>query len=182
MRQLILCIILFLCVVSNAQTMEGNKILAGRSIYAEWMGASFISSVNYDSRFNEYSRWGYRVGLAYTFNDMGKISFCCDCDENSDDIRGFNIPLEINYLVGRKNTKSKLDLGAGVNLGYYTKNSGSMFGYFMFMNIGYRFQPSRGITFRIGLSPKFSFDEEVGLIEYVWITSFVPYLSIGYAF
>lgn len=93
-------------------------------------------------------------------------------------ISGFNVPLEINYLVGREDRKSKLDLGAGVNLGYYDKGGEWEFGQFVFLNIGYRFQPKNGITFRVGISPKIYSN----IMDHIWITSVIPYLSLGYAF
>lgn len=182
MRKLFLYLLVFLVLASNAQTRNERTMLAGKSIYAELAGASFMAGLNYDSRFHENSRWGYRIGLAYTLAAIDEIDFCCDCGGSSSAIRGFNIPMEINYLVGRRETKSKLDLGLGVNLGYYDRRDEDLFGYFMFMNTGYRFQPRQGVTFRIGLSPKLSLNGESGIIEYVWITSFIPYFSIGYAF
>ena len=156
----LLCVLVFLSIIADAQTRNGKTMLAGKSVYAEFLGASFVVGLNYDARFNEYSRWGYRVGLAY-----GK---------------GFNVPLEVNYLVGRRETKNKLDLGVGVNLAC----SGDGAGDFAFLNIGYRFQPKNGVIFRVGLSPKFVFYERDNWVEnlQIWATMFLPYLSIGYAF
>lgn len=136
-------------------------LLARRAVYAEFAGASMILGVSYDSRFTEDSRLGYRVGLTYG--------------------REFNIPLEINYLVGRRETKNKLDLGVGVNFACSEKGE---LGDFAFLNIGYRFQPRNGVIFRVGLSPKFPFgnSDSFGADLVIWATSFIPYLSLGYAF
>ena len=56
------------------------------------------------------------------------------------------------------------------------------FGYFVFLNVGYRYQRPQGLLFRVGLSPKVDFGGECGLGNYAGIFSFVPYLSFGYSF
>lgn len=162
MMKYILCIILFVGVGVNAQTYSYKSLPARRAVYAEFFGGSLGMGVNYDSRFAEDSRLGYRVGLAYG--------------------GGFNVPLEINYLLGRKETKNKLDLGVGVNLPCSKEGE---FGAFAFLNIGYRLQPRNGLIFRVGLSPKFPFGDEwddTGEFLILYATSVVPYLSLGYAF
>ena len=120
-----------------------------------------IVGVNYDSRLTEDSRLGYRIGLAYG--------------------EEFNVPLEINYLVGRRETKNKLDLGVGVN--FACSEEGELDD-FAFLNIGYRFQPRNGVIFRVGLSPKLPLGNSDGWdrLVMIWATSVIPYLSFGYAF
>lgn len=148
----------------NGQTYNNKLLPAERAVYAEFAGASMGIGINYDSRFAEYSRLGYRVGIAYG--------------------EGVNIPLEINYLVGRRETKNKLDLGLGVNLPCYKDGE---LGAFAFLNIGYRLQPRNGLIFRVGLSPKFPLGDEWennnwGSDYILWAFSCIPYLSLGYAF
>ena len=155
-------IVLLMSVGVNAQTYNNYKSLpARRAVFAEFAGASMIVGVNFDSRFTEDSRWGYRIGLAYG-------------DE-------FNVPLEVNYLVGRRETRNKLDLGVGVNFACSEKGE---LGDFAFLNIGYRFQPKNGMIFRVGLSPKLPLGDPGSLGEAMslWATSVIPYLSFGYAF
>lgn len=162
MKYIYWCIVLLVSVSVDAQTYNKYKpLLARRAVYAEFAGASMILGVNYDSRFTEDSRLGYRVGLAYG-------------DE-------FNVPLEINYLVGRRETRNKLDLGVGVN---FACSNESKLGEFAFLNIGYRFQPKDGMIFRVGLSPKLPLgdSDDLGDALTLWATSVIPYLSFGYAF
>ena len=181
MRCLFLCVVLFVAIGVNAQSYDYRPLSAKKAVFVEFLGASMLVGVNYDSRFYEDSRWGYRVGLAHTINELEEIGVC-SCGGDNDGIYGFNVPLEINYLVGRRETRNKLDLGMGLNLGCYEKNEEFMFGYFAFLNIGYRFQPRNGLIFRIGLSPKFDFGESSGVGEFIWLTSLLPYLSFGYSF
>lgn len=163
MRYIFWCIILFMSVNANGKTYNYNFLPAKRTVYAEFAGASMGIGVNYDSRFTEDSRLGYRVGIAYG--------------------EGVNVPLEINYLVGRRETKNKLDLGLGVNLPCYKDGE---LGAFAFLNIGYRLQPRNGFIFRVGLSPKlplsYEWKDNLGSALTFWAFSCIPYLSLGYAF
>lgn len=177
----------FICIVGQAQEHTP------RAVYAELAGGSILAGISFDSRFNRQSHFGYRVGLAYTIREIGEFGSCV-----SDHIRGFNIPLEVNCLVGKLWKKSHLELGFGVNSGLYentleyTRNCGggdsykveksTKFGYFVFCNVGYRYQKSDGLLFRVGLSPKLDFGGINGLLNYVGIFSFVPYLGVGYSF
>lgn len=162
MKYLYSCILVFMSFSINAQSYKYKSLPARKAVYAEFAGASIIMGVNYDSRFTEDSRLGYRVGLAY-----GK---------------GFNVPLEVNYLVGKRSTKHKLDLGMGVNINCTIKERESDI--LPFLNIGYRFQPRNGMIFRVGLSPKLPLNRNDDTFEYLflWATSVCPYLSLGYAF
>ena len=162
MKYIYWCIILFVSVGINAQTSNYKSAAARRAVYAEFAGGSMLVGINYDSRFAKESRLGYRIGLAYG--------------------EEFNVPLEINYLVGRRETKNKLDLGVGVN--FPCSKEGEL-GAFAFLNIGYRLQPRNGMIFRIGLSPKLPLDDEwdsLGASLSLWAASVIPYLSLGYAF
>lgn len=50
--------------------------------------------------------------------------------------------------------------------------------YDLFGNIGYRFKPVRGVTFRVGVTPSFTFgDRNIVLKSLLY-----PCLSVGYAF
>lgn len=162
MKRLFFYILYFVAIGVNAQSYDYKPLLAKKAVYAEFFGGSMGVGVNFDSRFAEDSRLGYRVGLAY-----GEV---------------LNVPLEINYLVGRRETKSKLDLGLGVNLP--CSDEGEV-GAFAFLNIGYRLQSRKGVIFRVGLSPKFPLDDEfegLGAAYMLWAASCIPYLSFGYAF
>lgn len=194
MRTLIFCVLMLFLGGLKAQT-NGKAILSQRTIYAEIGGAAIPIGINYDSRFREDSRWGYRIGVAY-MKDMKEFQMYRGLDIER--ISGMNIPMEINYLIGRKGTKNKLELGAGLNLGFYNEEIGYqedwdidnevitdsrfMVGYFMFANIGYRLQPRNGFLFRVGVIPIFDFGWKGSIANYVNVSMFIPYLGFGYAF
>lgn len=52
------------------------------------------------------------------------------------------------------------------------------FGYFLFGNIGYRYQRTNGFMFRVGLSPSFNFGDKHGIIK----SAFYPYIGLGWSF
>lgn len=182
---------LFVKMVPQNQVLICDDIITyttpTKAIYAEAFGASTMVGMNYDSRFKGNKGWGYRVGLSYAYS---RHTFFI-----SDTIKGVAVPLEINYLFGKR--KSKFELGAGVSLGYYKENYDYIefvhddgiyatttpkirksFGYFMFFNIGYRLQPVKGFDFRIGITPSFNFGDKRGISR----TGGLPYISFGYAF
>lgn len=65
--------------------------------------------INYGSRFNGNSGLGYRVGIGYGYGYNSGLF-----DQK---INGVGVPLELNYLLGKK--ISKLELGFGASLGVY---------------------------------------------------------------
>lgn len=169
-----------------------------RSLSIEFFGAQNLAGINYDSRFNGNSGFGYRVGLGYGYgSNIGLF------DQK---ISGVAAPLELNYLLGKKN--SKLELGFGLSMGVYQiketvayfDNTGShpdtentdqgygdikyytdketRFGYFFFGNIGYRYQRPNGFVFRVGISPSFNFGDKCGINK----DAFFPYIGFGWSF
>ena len=98
--------------------------------------------------------------------------------------------------------RSKFEAGIGANLGIYTQKgsywkyiynadagaiqrveratvSRTHFGYYLFTNIGYRYQRVSGFLFRVGISPSFHFGGRHGIRK----TPFIyPYVSFGYTF
>ena len=80
-----------------------------RNLSVELLGAQNIVGINYDSRFKGNSGFGYRVGLGYGYGNNSGLF-----DQK---INGVGVPLELNYLLGKKN--SKLELGFGASLGVY---------------------------------------------------------------
>ena len=191
MQKRILCyLICLVCVTCQAQTR------ISRAVYLEFVGASVPVGINFDARFPN-SHFGYRMGLAYTIGSLGEV-FEDNCMKN-EEIRGVNIPLELNCLLGNSQKKSRLELGVGVNMGLYEHEEGYslecggptasstiekdyMLGYFIFGNIGYRYQKTKGLLFRVGISPKFDLGGKCGIDSYVGILSLIPYLSFGYSF
>lgn len=152
MRIILITILLF-----AATSLFAQKT---RHISVEILGAQNTVGINYDSRFKGTYGLGYRVGIGYGY---GRNSGWFD-----ESIKGVGVPLELNYLLGKKN--SKLELGFGASLGiyrvkgevayynnlewysdryntyekvsesYYYTSSGCQFGYFLFGDIGYRYE------------------------------------------
>lgn len=176
----------------RALTLEKDTISVkdarNKSIYIELLGASNLIGISYDSRISPTSNWGYRLGISYFRSGSSPFS-----GSPSNDCIFF--PLEINYLIGRK--KSKLELGAGTSLGLYKENiyfleydkpEGEIkinsilqktFGYYLFSNIGYRYQSNNSFLFRAGINPSFSFKGKHGIKREPLL---YPYLSFGYSF
>ena len=187
--------IVFTTMLFAATSMFAQKT---RNLSIEVLGAQSTVGVNYDSRFNGNSGFGYRVGIGYGYgNNSGLFDQC---------INGVGVPLELNYLLGKKN--SKLELGFGASLGVYRKketigyvkdtgwypdgdkkdettwgidyytSSNTQFGYFLFGDIGYRYQRPSGFMFRAGISPSFNFGDKNGLNK----SAFYPYVGFGWSF
>ena len=97
--------------VSLAQTADSPQAARKRSVYMELFGASDLVGISFESRDTPFSaRWGYRIGISYYGN--GRVS-----SGVSDVKNGFGIPLEVNYLIGKMEKRSKFEVGLGVNLG-----------------------------------------------------------------
>ena len=164
-----------------------------RNLSVELLGAQNIVGINYDSRFNGNSGLGYRVGIGYGYGYNSTLF-----DQK---INGVGVPLELNYLLRKKN--SKLELGFGASIGVYQvkgtigyvkpggentdetspeinfyTSSKTQFGYFLFGNIGYRYQRPNGFMFRAGVSPSFNFGDKYGLKK----AAFFPYIGLGWSF
>ena len=193
MKSLKTLLIVFLAASQTAMAQQDES--TQKSLYAELLGASNLIGVNYDSRFKPNSPWGCRVGLGYTYSKNYNMF------SGSNSLKGVDVPLEANYLLGKK--RSKLELGLGLNLGYYTEkydvwtlkkvseedgipyytteyageDSHSTWGYYFFGNIGYRYQPSHGFQFRAGISPSFNLGGKHAVTK-----SIFPYISFGYVF
>ena len=84
MRKIVFTIMLF-----AATSMFAQKT---RNLSIEVLGAQSTVGINYDSRFNGNSGFGYRVGIGYGYgNNSGLFDQC---------INGVGVPLELNYLLG----------------------------------------------------------------------------------
>lgn len=167
-----------------------------RNLYIEMLGTSNFIGLSYDSRIKPGSRFGYRIGISYAreayqsmFIGSGSSSF-------------FAVPLEANYLYGKR--KSKLETGLGLDIGICQENNSywsynyiqtapfqielihykvnhfqRQFGYYFFSNIGYRYQASRGFLFRFGINASFNLGDKYGVRKR---TLLYPYISFGYTF
>ena len=128
--------------VAHAQGAQG--------VFAELFGASTTFGIHYDSRFSSRTRWGGRVGLAYT-RSRSQDFF----DSNPEATRGWSFPVAVNHLVGRG--RHHAEIGVGVSYGLYTckyhdpagrQVEHDRSGTFGFLDLGYRYQPARGLMLR----------------------------------
>ncbi|WP_051617596.1 hypothetical protein [Prevotella sp. HUN102] len=165
-----------------------------KSIYGELGGASNGIGVNYDARFKEGSQWGYRVGFGFGYS---KTSFLFGVGTST---RVYSVPLEINYLAGKK--KSRFEVGAGVNVGLYNDHfigfeivpdeehhgynvrltpyiSENSVSAVAFVNIGYRYTSTRGFQFRVGITPCYQLTPNRDVVNRFGLA---PYISFGKAF
>ncbi len=191
MKNLIVLILFFMGLCATAQTSPDS--ITERSLSLELQGVHNLVGINFDSRFKGNHGLGYRVGIGYAYG-YSDFSFIVDA---SDKIQGVAVPLEVNYLLGKRN--SKLELGVGISLGYYWErynitykdyhnvyDSGASihqiqghenrFGYFTFGNIGYRLQTKRGFQLRVGWAPSINFKDKHCLHRGLWAS----YVSLGW--
>ncbi len=165
-----------------------NKL---RNVSVELLGAQNVVGINYDSRFNGNSGLGYRVGIGFGYGDNSGLF--------NQNIKGVGVPIELNCLLGKK--RHKLEVGFGTSLGiYHVKettwhwyqpgqpntaghddqytSTSNHFGYFLFGDIGYRYQRDNGFMVRAGVSPSFNFGDKYGLNK----SAFYPYIGFGWSF
>lgn len=175
---IIFCLSL-LCTAALSQRQQG--------FYLELGGASTSVGLHYDTRFNEKTRWGGRIGIAYTYSSSEDFF-----DFGPQKTSGWSIPVAVNYLIGSK--KHNLELGIGISYGMYScKKQANGFeveqprnGAFGFVDIGYRYQSSKGLMVRMGMNPGVALGEynEFGIKENGVSRAAViyPYVSVGYNF
>ena len=169
-------------------TMEEKPIY--RNIYLELFGASNLIGISYDSRIKPGSPFGYRAGISYIYGSRTTYY-------NTDDAHGIGIPMAFNCILGKR--KSKFEVSLGINMGFYsmeehifydqdgqptifnpvymTKKTHHLFGYYIFSDIGYRYQRKSGFMLRVGVNPSFSFGGRHGVKKTPLL---FPYLSLGY--
>lgn len=97
-----------------AQDILPLKKIRDENIYIEFLGASNLIGISFDSRLAPISPWGYRLGISYF---QGGNSYIKGSNSN----RGVFFPIEINYLIGKN--KHKLELGVGSSLGIYSEHT-----------------------------------------------------------
>ena len=83
-----------------------------QAVFAEFLGASGIIGVSYDSRFKTSEHWGYRFGLS--FNAGGESETFISSDK---DYQGPSLLVEGNYLIGKG--RHFLELGLGMMHGFF---------------------------------------------------------------
>ena len=114
-------------------------------------------------------------------------------DSNPEATRGWSFPVAVNYLVGRG--RHHAEIGVGVSYGLYTckyhdpagrQVEHDRSGTFGFLDLGYRYQPARGLMLRTGLNPAAALGrrDPLGRSEHGVDRAAVvyPYLSLGWSF
>ena len=191
-KQLILLGMSLLAVLSAQAQGE----LKNQSVAVEIGGPSNMIGVSYEHRLRDHRQWGWRTGLGFIYTESS------DFLSGDNDLRGWAVPLELNYLTGHR--KNHLELGLGLNLGYYNEhesyiyyeytgqapdgtylytgeqrnNTVNTWGYYFYGNVGYRHQSANGFQFRAGINPSFN----LGGSHAVSKGFFWPYVSFGWAF
>lgn len=166
-----------------------------RSIYFELFGASNLIGISYDCRIRPGSPFGYRAGISYIEGtaEQNLSLGHGPVYQSTTRMRGFAIPAEVNCILGKR--KSKFEVAFGLNLGLYSAEetqyydhdvfpshdyshykASTSFGYYLYSNIGYRYQRKNGFMLRVGVTPSFSFGPH-GVGKYPLL---YPYLSMGY--
>lgn len=127
-----------------------------QAVYFLIGGSGPILSVQYDRRLSKrVNGFGFASGLG--FYSLAGITI-------------FSIPVSVNYLIGRNTHFIELAAGttfvtATSDLFSTTNSSGS--GFIHHINLGYRYQPTKGgFFFRGGFSPLF-FQSETGMSYYL---------------
>lgn len=163
----------------HAQREEG--------VFVELGGASTTVGIHYDTRFGEKTHWGARIGIAYTRSKSPAFF-----DNLADLTRGWTFPVAVNYLIGKR--KNRAEIGIGVSYGLYTCVFYDKFGHqiedgksgsFAFLDLGYRYQPKKGLMVRLGVNPGMAlYESTVGKKDEAVFRAAViyPYFSLGYNF
>lgn len=149
-------------------------------------------SAHFDTRLKGNRGWGFGGGLGWAYAAYN------DWFGEKESFHMLSLSPEFNYLFGKK--KSKFELGGGMTMalifgtveypedGYLGYNGpgyvvpdkahDTFLAYYFFGTIGYRLQPIRGFSMRVGISPVFGFggDHSVGVFL------ILPYLGFGYSF
>jgi len=154
-----------------------------RSLYGELLGASQGIGINYDARFNrgKSDGFGWRTGLGFGYAYSSNfVAFNIDGDvvDTYNQMFRAAVPLELNYLLGKKNSKLETGGGAALCMDIYTSDTGARteasFGVVTYLSVGYRLVTHSGFLFRVGVLPSFNFDGSN--------LSLYPYIGFGKAF
>ena len=179
--------ILFTMILALSAAMLMAQKRPRRAVYNEYGGASGIIGANFDSRFSANSHLGYRLGLAF---NAGKTS---DKSEGGSYIyQGPEAVFETYGLIGGAN--HSFELGVGMMHGVFKRSyewdampypgcsyepyEEWNYGYYAFVNVGYRYQPAIGFFLRTGVNPTFVPETRYGISRFL----VYPYLGLGFAF
>lgn len=156
-------VVVCLVVVSMPVFAQSTKYVG-----VEFLGASTGVGLRYDQRFSGNSGFGFSAAIAYAHGDDSAYSKGSGMDN-------ILIPVEINYLTGEGN--SHFEAGFGMMNGRYHMPDNTSYGYYFYLNLGWRYQLPKGFMFRVGISPSFGKGS-----HYVEKKAFYPYIGLGWSF
>lgn len=162
--------------VEKRLTFTERTNVVPKSIFVEGGGPGVNPlSLNFEIRFaRQVNGWGLRVGGSYY-------------GSNSDNV--VTIPIQVNYLLGRRGRYFEMGAGATFVRGAYnlystgclrSHTNESFFELVGTSTFGFRYQPIKGgFMFRAGFSPILMIRGEDNKLIFI---PHVPYLSLGYSF
>jgi len=147
-------------ILSPSLMAQNQEPIAGKMFYAELGGQGVLMSVNWDARFKPNTRlgFGYRVGVGFGIGEF-REDYSPYYGYESVTKAYYTIPVGINYVLGKPNTASAFEVGAGATFltrkvslyDYNTNKEGHFIGTLVFM---YRLSPvNGGFAFRVGFTP-----------------------------
>lgn len=154
-------------------------------VNAEFLGSYNLIGTSFDTRFNENSKFGYKIGFGYGYQKhSGSTNINLTVVNASNNTVGdlyncYSIPMNIHYLVGKE--KHFLETGLGITLfatDYsFKNNSDTRVGYYSFARIAYRFE-SKKIPFLFSIGADMPFQTPASGLNYSF--GIAPSISIGY--
>ncbi|NLX67748.1 MAG: hypothetical protein GXZ19_13485 [Bacteroidales bacterium] len=175
-RILFLCICLFFSILAKSQLNNTS------TLQVEILGAYNLAGVSLDQRFSDdYAGLGFKagVGVGYVNSPWTFIPFKYNTWGGFPKNEIVSVPLQINYLLGKRN--SQFEIGAGITPFYstYKFNGKSHINAYGTLATGYRYHNlKRNLAFGAGIMYGFKLP---GLkLNYVDDLFWQPYLSIGY--
>lgn len=149
----------------------------------ELAGVSGFTGLSYDNRFNESSKLGYKIALGYGFEfNKDQYHWYFSPVKAYMPINGklnnsFSLPLNINYLFGKKSNYLETALGVCLFYADYNFGNNRSIGYYSFARVAYRYQAShKPFTCSAGLD--FPFKTPGSGLGYSMAVC--PSISIGY--
>ena len=172
---LILCIVTpqLNCQISDPISESFGNYNAKNSYYFEILGNAFLYSVNFDRIVYEKEKFkiASRIGITYM-----------PYWEGLTEVKGPGIPLELNFLFGKRS--NLLELGLGATYFYFTEPYWDRKKYHFLMEnlrFGYRHQKEEGgFLFRIAIVPISTFQIDPEFDDDGWIIPYYAGISIGF--
>lgn len=140
----------------SGQKNKPDDAISTTSFYAELGGPGILFSANIDKRFTQsHLGWGGRIGIGFISGFLTDDPFNSNYNPSS----VVTVPVQINYIFGKKNSPHSFEAGAGVTVAgkkidifdFYNGRRSNFFATASFM---YRRQPMNGgFSWRIGFTP-----------------------------